>query len=99
MTTSVNRRRKSCNPRSYRRIHSYHNAVGTYQDSLLDSFDRIYVQGVATSQLSFKAVSHQSNLGETLSGIGIYASGYLEAVYVGDNLSLGQIAAITQGII
>ncbi len=65
----------------------------------LDSFDRINVQGVATSQLSYRAVSHQSNLGETLSGIGIYASGYLEAVYVGDNLSLGQIAAMTQGVL
>ena len=64
----------------------------------LDSFDRIYVQGVATSQLTFRAVSHQSNLGETLSGIGIYASGYLEAVYVGDNLSMSQIAAMTQGV-
>ena len=65
----------------------------------LDSFDRVYIQGVATSQLSYRAVSHQSNLGETLSGIGIYASGYLEAVYVGDNLSLGQIAAMTQGVL
>ena len=99
MTTSVNRGRKSCNPRSYRRIHSYHNAVGTYQDSLLDRFDRIYVQGVATNQLSYSAVSHQSNLGETLSGIGIYGSGVLEAVYVGDDLSLGQLKLMTQGII
>ena len=65
----------------------------------LDSFDRIYVQGVATSQLSYGVVSHQSNLGETLSGIGIYASGVLEAVYVGDNLNLGQIAAMTLGIL
>ena len=65
----------------------------------LDSFDRIYVQGVATSQLSYRAVSHQSNLGETLSGIGIYASGVLEAVYVGANLSMGQIAAMTLGIL
>ena len=64
----------------------------------LDSFDRIYVQGVATSQLSYGVVSHQSNLGEMLSGIGIYASGVLEAVYVGDNLNLGQIAAMTQGV-
>ena len=64
----------------------------------LDNFDRIYVQGVVTSQLTFKAVSHQSNLGETLSGIGIYASGYLEAMYVGDNLSLGQIEVMTQGL-
>ncbi len=65
----------------------------------LDAFDQIYVQGVETSQLSYGAVSHNSNLGETLSGIGIYASGVLEAVYVGDNLSLGQIAAMTQGVV
>ena len=65
----------------------------------LDSFDRIYVQGVATSQLSYGNVSHQSNLGETLSGIGIYASGYLEAVYVGDNLIISQLKLMTQGII
>ena len=50
-------------------------------------------------QLSYRAVSHQSNLGETLSGIGIYASGALEAVYVGDNLSIGQLDSMTQGII
>ncbi len=65
----------------------------------LDAFDQIYVQGVETSQLSYGAVSHQSNLGETLSGIGIYASGVLEAVYVGGNLSMGQIAAMTQGVV
>ena len=65
----------------------------------LDSFDRIYVQGVATSQLSYGNVSHQSNLGETLSGIGIYASACLEAVYVGGNLSMEQLKMMTQGIV
>ena len=66
---------------------------------MLDEFDQIYVQGVETSQLSYGSVDHNSNLGETLSGIGIYASGVLEAVYVGDNLSQSQIAAMTQGIL
>jgi Ca2+-binding RTX toxin-like protein len=65
----------------------------------LDSFDRIYIQGVASSQLTYGNVSHKSSLGVTLSGIGIYASGVLEAVYVGDDLNMGQIAAMTQGII
>ena len=65
----------------------------------LDEFDEIYVQGVSTSQLTYGFVEHDSRLGETLSGIGIYASGALEAVYVGDDLSLGQIAAMTQGIL
>ena len=66
---------------------------------MLDEFDQIYVQGVETSQLSYGVVDHNSNLGETLSGIGIYASGALEAVYVGGNLSMGQIASMTQGIL
>ena len=65
----------------------------------LDSFDRIFVEGVASSELSYRAVSHQSNLGETLSGIGIYASGVLEAVYVGDNLSISQLESMTEGIV
>ena len=64
----------------------------------LDEFDEIYVQGVSTSQLTYGFVEHDSRLGETLSGIGIYASGALEAVYVGDDLSLGQIAAMTEGL-
>ena len=44
-------------------------------------------------------MDYDSNLGETLSGIGIYASGALEAVDVGGNLNMGQIAAMTQGIL
>ena len=64
----------------------------------LDEFDEIYIQGVSTSQLSYGFVNHDSRLGETLSGIGIYASGALEAVYVGDNLNMGQIEAMTQGL-
>ena len=39
-------------------------------------------QGVEISKLSYGSVDHNSNLGETLGGIGIYASGVLEAVYV-----------------
>ena len=66
---------------------------------MLDEFDQIYIQGIETSQLSYGVVNHDSRLGETLSGIGIYASGALEAVYVGGNLSMGQIAAMTQGIL
>ena len=65
----------------------------------LDEFDEIFVQGVETEELRFRPVSHHSNLGETLEGIGIYASGALEAVYVGDDLSLGQIESMTQGIL
>ena len=66
---------------------------------MLDEFDQIYVQGVETSQLSYGVVDHDSRLGEALSSIGIYASGALEAAYVADNLHMGQIAAMTQGIL
>ena len=38
------------------------------------------------------------DLGE-LGGVGIYLTGVLEAVYVGGNLSMGQIASMTQGIL
>ena len=65
----------------------------------LDPFDEIFVQGVETEELDFGNVVHYSNLGETLDGIGIYASGALEAVYVGDDLSISQIESMTQGII
>ena len=65
----------------------------------LDPFDEIWVQGVETEELDFQNVVHYSNPGETLDGIGIYASGALEAVYVGDDLSLGQIESMTQGIL
>ena len=64
----------------------------------MDSEDRIYIQGVSTSQLSFQAgISHESNLGETLSGIGIFADNVLEAVYVGKTLDVGQISSMTPG--
>jgi len=63
----------------------------------LDSYDKIFIQGAETSQLSFGNVSHVSSLGETLSGIGIYAAGVLEAVYVGGNLSSSQLQAMTSG--
>ena len=65
----------------------------------LDEFDEIFVQGVETDELGFQDVVHRSNLGETLDGIGIYASGALEAVCVGDDLSISQIESMTQGII
>jgi len=79
---------------------AFNNPNGEKADKieLLDSFDKIYVQGVETSQLSYGLVDHDNRFGETLSGIGIYASGVLEAVYVGDNLSLSEIAAMTQGL-
>lgn len=64
----------------------------------LDSYDKIFVSGAATSSLSFRYTDHASALGETLSGVGIYADGFLEAVYIGGDLSVAQIQSMTRGL-
>ncbi len=63
----------------------------------LDTYDKIFIQGADTSQLSFGHVDHASALGITLSGTGIYADGVLEAVYVGSNLTSSDIKSMTSG--
>ena len=59
----------------------------------LDSSDKLRIVGVATEFLSFKANASAHGL----SGIGIYASGFLEALYTGTNLSTTQLSQITSG--
>ena len=75
------------------------NPSGAKADKIekLDSIDEIYVQGVATNQLSFSSVNHTNGLG-SLDGIGIYVSGYLEAVYTGGDLSAAQLRSMTVGV-
>jgi Ca2+-binding RTX toxin-like protein len=75
------------------------NPSGAKADRIekLDSIDEIYVQGAATSQLSFSSVNHTNGLG-SLDGIGIYVSGYLEAVYTGGDLSAAQLRSMTVGV-
>ena len=67
------------------------NPYGAKADTIysLDSFDRIYIQGVSTSDLSFANVD---------GGIGIFAGGYLEATYTGGNLSAQQLQSMTSGV-
>ena len=64
----------------------------------LDSFDQIFIQGASDSELSFGSTTHTSVSGESLSGIGIYASNSLEAIYTGNNLTVNQISEMTAGI-
>ena len=59
----------------------------------LDSSDKLILMGVATEFLSFKANASAHGL----SGIGIYANGFLEALYTGTNLSTSQLSRITSG--
>lgn len=71
------------------------NANGEKADVIegLDSTDQIKIIGAYTSELSFLAGASSHGV----SGIGIYAKGALEALYVGGDLSVAQIAAMTSG--
>ena len=61
--------------------------------SELDPIDLIKIRGVSSNQLSFADTSINE-----MYGIGIYADSYLEALYIGSDLSLGQIQAMTSGV-
>ena len=61
------------------------------------SIDEIYIQGATTSQLSFSSVNHINGLG-ALEGVGIYVSGFLEAVYTGGDLSASQLRSMAVGV-
>lgn len=71
------------------------NANGEKADviSELDPIDLIKIRGVSSNQLSFADTSINE-----MYGIGIYADSYLEALYIGSDLSLGQIQAMTSGV-
>ena len=64
----------------------------------LDSFDRIWIDGVPTSELTVRANTfHTTPFGEVANGIGIYSYGVLEAVYTGDDLNVTQISSMLGG--
>lgn len=75
------------------------NPTGRKTDKItkLDSFDQIFIQGAETNQLTFGNVSHTNGVG-SLDGIGIYASGFLEAVYTGGDLTALQLQSMTVGV-
>ncbi len=76
------------------------NADGQKVDIIegLDIFDQIKIQGVLTRDLDFDPVSNLATPSGLMSGIGIYADGFIEAVYTGSNLSINQIQQITEGV-
>lgn len=59
----------------------------------LDAIDRIRILGVSTQDLSFSI----DVTAKGFTGIGIYGGGFLEALYIGDDLTLSQIASMTSG--
>ena len=58
----------------------------------LDAFDQIKILGVDTSQITIDQASAHSQ-----SALGIFAKGFLEAVYVGTNLNIGQLLDMVSG--
>ena len=64
----------------------------------LDVIDKIRVEGVETSQLSFEAISNFSSPTGNYSGIGIYSDGFLEAIYTGSDLNASQLQSMTVGV-
>ena len=59
----------------------------------LDAIDRINIQGVATEELAVR----DNITAKGVTGIGIYARGALEALYIGGDLTVSQITAMTSG--
>ncbi|WP_136987739.1 hypothetical protein [Synechococcus sp. UW69] len=64
----------------------------------LDRSDKLFVEGVETTDLSFHQVSSFSAPTGNFSGIGIYANGFLEGIYTGSNLSASQLQSMTEGV-
>lgn len=71
------------------------NADGSKTDVIeaLDSIDRIVIQGCESSQITVRANASANGL----SGIGIYAMGYLEALYIGGELTTTQLQLMATG--
>ena len=69
---------------------SGNNPEGSIVDIIkgLDQADRVCVQGVGTSELSFSQVNDFAAPTGTFSGIGIFANEFLEGIYTGDNLNI-----------
>lgn len=64
----------------------------------LDRDDRLFLQGVQTFALSFRQVTNFSSPTGTYSGIGIFAYGFLEAIYTGGDLTPLQLQSMTVGV-
>lgn len=64
----------------------------------LDPYDKILIQGVETSELSFGDVNNFSSPTGNFSGIGIFANGFLEGLYTGGDLSAVQLQSMTVGV-
>lgn len=64
----------------------------------LDQADRLFVEGVETSDLTLSQVSNFAAPTGIFSGIGIYANGFLEGLYTGGDLTSSQLQSMTTGV-
>ena len=64
----------------------------------LDACDRVFLQGVSDEMISVGSVSHTFGDGQVVEGFGIFAAGYLEFVYTGNDLSYSEVLWLTSGI-
>ena len=64
----------------------------------LDANDKIQIQGVETSDLTFEAIDNFASPTGNYSGIGIYSEGFLEAIYTGGDLNASQLKSMTVGV-
>ena len=64
----------------------------------LDQIDRVFVEGVETSELTFGQVNSFAAPTGNFSGIGIYANGFLEGLYTGGDLTSSQLQSMTTGV-
>jgi len=76
------------------------NQEGEKADVLqnLDSYDRVFLQGVSDEMIDVSPVIHEFGDEQVVEGIGIFAAGYLEAIYTGNELSEFEIMSLTSGI-
>lgn len=79
---------------------SGNNADGSKLDVIhsLDAIDKIQIEGVETSRLSFGTVNNFAGATGSYSGVGIYADGFLEAIYTGGDLSASELKSMTVGV-
>lgn len=64
----------------------------------MGSEDKLGILGATTKQLSFHKASLSGSIWGSLSGIGIYAAGHLEAIYTGRVLTASQLHNQTVGL-
>lgn len=64
----------------------------------LDAYDRVFLQGVSDEMIEVSPVNHEFGDEQVVEGLGIFAAGYLEAIYTGNQLSDSELLSLTSGI-